>query len=206
MIQLQLPPIEIPAIVISKEINHKPFDYSLVKIYTIEEEKKDELQRNLYILYHQINEIEKYNDNGYIEYDQYKQTINQLLLEFQNYQSHQYYQSIKNELTRFVSSFPLAIKRIEVMKPNNCSCLNQIKNLIESKQNNKKIFSETIENQKYLNKLLYFTTRIDGTIVKELSEMQKRIDYLLNSNIIIPQKVIESIEKELLGLLSNYSI
>ena len=205
-IQLKLPIIEFPTITVQRDIQHEPFNYNLITVKTIEEEKKEELTKNCYIIYHQINELERYNDNGYLPHEQYKEITTQLLNEYQVYQSNKLYKSIQSKLSLLVEGFPLAIKRITINKPNNCSCINQIKALIDSKHSNQRIFTNQIENNKYVSKLLYYTSMMDNTIMIELQKLQQNIDCLLNSQIIIPPKIIESFEKDFISIINKYSI
>ncbi|BFU25179.1 hypothetical protein EHI8A_128040 [Entamoeba histolytica HM-1:IMSS-B] len=199
MIQLKLPPIQLPTIIITNTIKHTPFQTRKINVKTIEENKREELMKEYYIIYQEIDEIERYNNNGYIEYDKYKEIITQLLHSLNTLKENRFAVGIDSRMKEFINDLVLAKKRVEKGVPNSCSKINLVMSLIKAP----KQWNDLMEFQKYLFKLLHATSDFN---LEGIQSIHDKINFLISLQKIPPIDTISQIEQELINLIQKNSI
>ncbi|EDR26964.1 hypothetical protein EDI_194830 [Entamoeba dispar SAW760] len=199
MIQLKLPPIQLPTTIITNTIKHTPFQIRQISVKTIEENKREELMKEYYIIYQEIDEIERYNNNGYIEYDKYKEITIQLLHSLNTLKENRFAVGIDNRMKDFINDLTLAKKRVEKGVPNCCSKINLVKSLLKTP----KQWNDLMEFQKFLFKLLHVTSDFNFQGIQSIYD---KINFLISLQKIPPIDTINQIEQELLNLIQKNSI
>ena len=153
--------------------------------------------KSYYCAVRKIEELERYNDEGVITYDEYIKNITILLKQVENIHSDKFYQTlqVKELIKKYISDFKRALYRIEVMHPSPCNNKIRINEFII--KNNKIINEANNLNDDmlrlYLSKLYGFSQDIH---TQEMNEITNQLEvmfvtfFLLDKD--LPSRINES--------------